>query len=118
MVGYSRDAGATSVRVEEEHQQTLELMQLEALAPLRIEKVKTSEYKEKRREYVPSAYIQRRIDEDGTEENRAAQGEGGQKLATWNTAWTALQDDGTTTEELRDVNEGRLSFDCCYISLF
>lgn len=117
MVGYSRDAGVTPVRMEEEHQRTLELMQLEALQPLR-ESVRTSEHKEEKRNYVPSAYIQRRMDEDGTEENRAAKGEGRQKLASWNSAWTALQDDGTAIEELRDVNEGRLLSKYCYVSLF
>ncbi len=108
MARYSRETLVTSPQPEEKHQRTLELMQIEALNPLRIEGLKTSEFSEKRRDYVPSAYIQRRMDEDGTEENRAAQGEGRPRLAAWNTAWTSLQGDGTATEDLTDVNEGRL----------
>lgn len=118
MVGYSRDAGLTSNQTEEKHRRTLESVQLEALSSHRIEGVKTSEYKDNRQDYVPSAYIQRRVDKDGTEENRAAQGEGRQKMAAWSTAWTALQDDGTVTEDLRDVNEGRLRSNNFYTSSF
>jgi len=109
MAGYSRDEGVTSIQTEgEERQRTSELMQFEALGMIRIEKFKTSDFKENKMAYVPSAHISRRVDEAGTEENRAAQGQGRQRMNAWNTAWTALQDDGTVTEDSRNVNEGML----------
>lgn len=107
MARYSRDGGDTSSHIDEEERPSiLELMQLEALVGGRIQTMRTADYKENKRAFVPSAFITRRVDDVGTEENRAAQGEGGRNLTAWNTAWTALQDDGTAAEDLGAVNEG------------
>ena len=90
---------------DEELAENARMMQMEALGFSRREKISTREFKEKRLEFVPLAHIQRRVDEAGTEENRAASGVRS-NLTAWSTAHRTLRGDGTADEDLRDVNEG------------
>lgn len=82
--------------------------QIEALGLVRISKLKSTEFKEHKRDYIPTAYLSRRVDEAGTEENRLAQGDARDKLTAWSTAYADLQDDGTADDVLLDINEGKL----------
>lgn len=91
---------------DEALQARLLFMQMEALGVHRREHITTAEFRDRAVDYTPSAYINRRVDESGTKENRAAQGESRAKLKAWNTAWEDLHDDGTVTQDLRDINEG------------
>ena len=95
-------------------------IQMEALGGKRIDLLLTTDYKENKAAYVPTAYLepQRLV-------NKSKIGEGEKsKLKGWNgktaylcqsprrvlimsqDAWTRLQDDGTDAQNLQAVNEG------------
>ena len=100
-------ANATTNKLSEEQRKKNMLhMQMEALGMTRRENYSTTEFRENRREFVPLYRIQRRIEQEGTEENLAVQGNTSAQLNAWNTAWRRLKDDGAVTEELKEVNEG------------
>ncbi len=103
------DSAATAPQTvsEQERNDNMILMQLEALRQGRRDHISTRDFKERKAEYVPLRCITRRVDQAGTEENLAAQGKARKQLTAWNTAYLDLQDDGTAEQALKDVNEGK-----------
>ena len=100
-------------------EETLKAMQMEALGLKRRDYLSTTDFKENRLNYVSTVHFesQRLV-------NRSSIGKGEKsKLEGWNSkaaytnycrvranhnqdAWTHLQDDGTDSQKLQDVNEG------------
>ena len=91
---------------EERRQGNMVRMQMEALSRSHRERITTNDTRERKAEFVPLGLIQRRVYQEGTEENSAAQGKARTQLAAWSTAWKNLQDDDTETRSLKEINEG------------